>query len=88
MGRLQIASHPWDQNTLKRQLFNSFYYFTLNNHNKHAYAGQLNRFTHLRALLLVLRDRGIFGPGSSRRRARKGGDLRLVCGKRCAQISL
>jgi hypothetical protein len=29
-----------------------------NNNNKHAYAGQLNSFTHLRALL-VLHDRGI-----------------------------
>jgi hypothetical protein len=27
--------------------------------NKHAYAGQLNSFTHLRALL-VLNDRGIY----------------------------
>jgi hypothetical protein len=29
-----------------------------NNNDKHAYAGQLNSFTHLRALL-VLHDRGI-----------------------------
>jgi hypothetical protein len=34
-----------------------------NNYYKHAYAGQLNSFTHLRALL-VLHDRGIFGPGN------------------------
>jgi hypothetical protein len=31
-----------------------------NNNDKHAYAGQLYSFTHLRALL-VLRDRGIMG---------------------------
>ena len=33
------------------------------NNNKRAYAGQVNRFTHLRALL-VLHDRGIFWPGA------------------------
>jgi hypothetical protein len=32
------------------------------NNSKHAYAGQLNSFTHLRALL-VLHDRGICWPG-------------------------
>jgi hypothetical protein len=32
------------------------------NDNKHAYAGQLNSFTHLRALL-ALHDRGIFFSG-------------------------
>jgi hypothetical protein len=32
-----------------------------NNNNKHAYAGQLNSFTHLRALL-VLHDRSIVWP--------------------------
>jgi hypothetical protein len=37
-----------------------------NNNNKHAYAGQLNSFTHTRALL-VLHARGILGPISYRR---------------------
>jgi hypothetical protein len=35
-----------------------------NNNNHHAYAGQLNSFTHLRSLL-VLHDRGILGPSTS-----------------------
>jgi hypothetical protein len=39
---------------------------TNNNNNKHPYAGQLNSFTRLRALL-VLHDRGVLGPVNKRR---------------------
>jgi len=37
--------------------------FVVHNNNKHAFAGQLNRVTHLRALL-VLYSRGIFCSGN------------------------
>jgi hypothetical protein len=36
----------------------------INNNNKHAYASQLNSFTHLRALV-VLTDRGILAHATS-----------------------
>jgi hypothetical protein len=54
-----------------------------NNNSKHTYAGHLNSFTRLRALL-ELHDGGIFWPRQLASLAKRGG-LRLVCGKRCTQ---
>jgi hypothetical protein len=68
MARVQAALAPLTQvsHCSIHPLLPSGHHHTGNNNNEHAYAGQLNSFAHLRALL-VLHDRGILGPGRERR---------------------
>ena len=60
--------------------------FGVHNNNTHAFAGQLNRVTHLRALL-VLHNRGIFGPGNQLRQARAVAYVWCRHATRCFQSS-
>jgi hypothetical protein len=54
-----LLRHNWYSMTVA---YNNNYYYNYN--KKHAYAGQLNRFTHPRALL-VLHDLGLLAHATS-----------------------